>query len=289
MVETAEQKEQLQIQNELVEQKNEEITSSITYARRIQKAILPPDDLLTELLPDSFILYKPKDIVAGDFYWAEKEGDLLFIAAADCTGHGVPGAMVSVVCNAALNRSIREFELNDPAKILDKTRDIVVESFNQSDEEVKDGMDISLCTLNLKTKELKFAGANNPLWIIRQQGEESLIDTSAAKVFDADGMQLIEVKGDKQPVGVHFDPKPFKSHSFQMSAGESVYLFSDGYPDQFGGDKGKKFMYKAFKSKLLSICSKPFQSQEKDLDRTIENWKDGMEQTDDICVIGFKI
>ena len=148
-----------------VESKNKEITDSITYAKRIQSAILPPEKVVKESLEDSFILYKPKDIVAGDFYWLEQKNGKVLFAAADCTGHGVPGAMVSVVCNNALNRSVREHGLTDPGKILDKTREIVIEEFEKSDEEVNDGMDIAICSL--EGNSLQYAGAHNPLWVIR--------------------------------------------------------------------------------------------------------------------------
>ncbi|GAG60940.1 unnamed protein product, partial [marine sediment metagenome] len=182
------QKEEVEYQKDMVEEKNREITDSITYALRIQEAILPPDRIVKEYLQESFILYKPKDIVAGDFYWMEVIGDTTIFAAADCTGHGVPGAMVSVVCHGALNRSVREFGLTDPAKILDKTRELVIETFEASDEEVKDGMDIALCSLT--GTELQYAGAHNPLWVLRN-GE------------------VLETKADKQPIGKYAELKPF--------------------------------------------------------------------------------
>jgi serine phosphatase RsbU (regulator of sigma subunit) len=165
----------------LVEHKNLEITQSIEYAKHIQTAILPPKRIVKEYLPNSFILYKPKDIVAGDFYWMERKGDLVMFAAADCTGHGVPGAMVSVICNNGLNRSVKEFGIVESEKILDKAREIVVSEFEKSDEEVKDGMDISLCVLNTKTKQLKWSGANNPLWLIRSKDSNSFVAEAGAK------------------------------------------------------------------------------------------------------------
>ena len=171
-----------------LEEKNTEILDSINYAKRIQTAILPPNSQLNAALPEHFVLYQPKDIVAGDFYWLEEVNDAVLFAAADCTGHGVPGAMVSVICNNGLNRSVREFGLIEPGKILDQTRDIVIQEFEKSDEEVKDGMDIALCSLS--GLNLKYAGAHNPLWIIRN-GE------------------IIEFKADKQPIGKFIEPKPF--------------------------------------------------------------------------------
>ena len=161
------QKEEVESQKHIVEHKNREILDSITYAKRIQSAILPQPKLVKEFLEDSFVLYKPKDIVAGDFYWLEVVEETVLFAAADCTGHGVPGAMVSVVCNNGLNRAVREYKLIEPDQILNKTRELVVKEFEKSDENVMDGMDISLCALNTKTNQLKWAGAHNPLWILR--------------------------------------------------------------------------------------------------------------------------
>ncbi len=254
--------------NLIIEEKNREIMDSINYAKRIQSAILPPEKVVKEYLSQSFILYKPKDIVAGDFYWLEhRDGKILF-AAADCTGHGVPGAMVSVVCNNALNRSVREHGLTEPGMILNKTREIVVEEFEKSDEEVNDGMDIALCTL--EDNILHYAGAHNPLWIIRK-GE------------------LMETKANKQPIGKFDNQLPYTTHIFELEKGDSVYVFSDGYVDQFGGEKGKKYKAQAFKKLLLSIQEKSMEEQKSIIDNTFESWKGNLEQVDDVCVIGVKI
>jgi serine phosphatase RsbU (regulator of sigma subunit) len=262
------QKTLIQHQKIEVDEKNREIMDSINYARRIQSAILPPDKIVKEYLRNSFILYQPKDVVAGDFYWLEhKEGIILF-AAADCTGHGVPGAMVSVVCNNALNRSVREHGITDPGLILDKSREIVTAEFEKSDEEVKDGMDIALCTLN--GDKLAYSGANNPLWIIRN-GE------------------VLETKADKQPIGKYADLKPFTTHHIQLKKGDTIYIFSDGFVDQFGGEKGKKFKPKAFKELLLSIQNTSMEEQKDIINNTFENWKGDLEQVDDICVIGVRV
>lgn len=257
-------------QKEKMELKNKEITDSINYAKRIQAAILPADNVFIRHLPDSFVLYKPKDIVAGDFYWLEKKDDLVIFAAADCTGHGVPGAMVSVICNNALNRSVREFNLTDPAKILDKTREIIISEFEKSDEEVKDGMDISLCCYNPTSKQLVWAGANNPLWIINESG-------------------LTEYKADKQPIGKFYDPKPYTSHTLQLKKNDLIFIFTDGYQDQFGGPKGKKFKASSLKSLILSLRDKSTAEQKAIIDNIFESWKGILEQIDDVCVIGVKI
>ncbi len=225
---------------------------------------------MKEHLQESFILYKPKDIVAGDFYWMEGVNNLIIFAAADCTGHGVPGAMVSVVCHNAMNRAVREFMLIEPDEILNKTRDIVVETFEKSDEDVRDGMDVALCTINTESKKLSFSGANNGLYFIRN-GE------------------LLQIKPDKQPIGKYDDSKPFTKHEMDLEKGDVIYTFSDGYADQFGGPKGKKFMYRPFRELLLSIHTKPMSEQHDLLMNAFEEWRGKMEQIDDVCVIGVRI
>jgi len=257
-------------QKEIIEEKQREILESIEYALRIQTAILPPEKIVKQYLENSFILYKPKDIVAGDFYWMESIGDLVLFAACDCTGHGVPGAMVSVVCHNALNRAVREFGLTQPSTILDKTSEIVKENFSKSEEDIKDGMDISLCAFNIKTNKLEWAGANNPLWLISNQ-------------------ELIETKADKQSIGNSEDSKPFTNHTFTLKAGENIYIFSDGFQDQFGGEGEKKFTKKRFKELLLSLQSLTIQAQGIAIDKFIVDYRKETEQTDDILVMGVKI
>lgn len=257
-------------QKEAIALKNKEITDSITYAKRIQNAILPSDKTMKEHLPDSFVLYKPKDIVAGDFYWMEMSNENILFAAADSTGHGVPGAMVSVVCKNALSRSVREYKLNEPAKILDKAKEIIIQEFEKCEEEVQDGMDISLCSLNFKTNELQWAGANNPLLIIRNK-------------------EILETKPDKQPVGMFAAGQKFTNHIFHLIKGDQIYVFTDGYSDQFGGPNKKKLKYKAFKQLLLDNHLRPMADQKAQLDNAIELWKGPLEQVDDICLVGVRI
>lgn len=261
----------IEIQKHLVENKNREITDSIEYALRIQNAILPPAGIVKQSLGSSFIYYKPKDIVAGDFYWIEKINDTVLFAACDCTGHGVPGAMVSVICHNALNRAVREFGLKQPAEILDKTAELVIENFSKSEEDIKDGMDISLCAYNTSTKTLQWAGANNPLWLIKN-GE------------------LIETKADKQPIGMSDSRKPFTNHIFNVSSSDTIYLFSDGVTDQFGGETGnKKLTKKRFREFILSIQGKEIEEQGISLEEFITNYRKTTEQIDDMLVIGVKI
>ena len=259
------------IQKSIVEEKQREITDSISYALRIQNALLPPQKLVKQYLKNSFILYKPKDIVAGDFYWMELINDKILFAACDCTGHGVPGAMVSIVCHNALNRAVREFGLSEPAAILDKTTEIVIENFAKSEENIKDGMDISLCAYNKKTNQLEWSGANNSLWII-QNGN------------------LLETKADKQPIGMNENSKPFTNHLFTLNTGDTIYLFTDGFADQFGGETGeKKLTRKKFKEKLISIQNLTLQEQGIALDKFIIDYKKDIEQIDDILVMGVQV
>jgi serine phosphatase RsbU (regulator of sigma subunit) len=264
---TRQQKHIIEHQKAVVEEAHKEIKDSIDYAKRIQTAILPPPLRIKKYLKHSFVLYKPKDVVAGDFYWIEPQKSRILYAAADCTGHGVPGAMVSVICNNALNRSVREFALVDPGEILTKTREIVIQEFEKSDEEVKDGMDIALCSI--EGNILKYAGALNPLIIIRNK-------------------KIIEIKADKQPIGQFDNMTPFTTHTFELQNGDSLYIYSDGYVDQFGGAKGKKFKSRAFKDLLLSVQDKSMEEQKVFINETFESWKGEEGQIDDVVVMGVR-
>lgn len=270
-VEAELQRDEISKQHIELEVKTKEITDSINYAKRIQEAMLPPLYYFNHNVPNNFIFYLPKDIVAGDFYWMEATNDWSVFAAADCTGHGVPGAMVSVICANALNRSVREYKLTEPARILDKTLEIVLEKFEKSEEDVKDGMDISLCAFNGKTGKLQYAGANNPLWVVRKGTNN-----------------IEEYKANKQPIGSYLHHEPFRNHSLELKDGDTAYLFSDGYADQFGGELGKKFKTINFKNLLTSIAHMPIEEQFKEVKRAFYDWKGDFEQLDDICIIGFK-
>jgi len=267
---TRKQKHVIEKQNELVEEKQKEILASITYAKRLQDAILPPPDFIKQHLPDNFILYKPKDVVAGDFYWMEVVDDYIFIAAADSTGHGVPGAMVSVVCSNALNRSVKEFGLRDTGKILDKVTDLVLETFEKSISDVKDGMDISLLAFHKPSRRIQWSGANNPLW------------------YFAEG-EFKEIKANKQPIGKYDNRQPFTAQNIEYSDNAIFYLFTDGYADQFGGPKGKKFKYKQLEEILHSIHNKNLEEQKKILGEIFESWRENVEQVDDVCIIGIQM
>lgn len=260
----------IQKQKQVIEHHQKEITDSINYAKRLQEAILPSQNQFNNLLPENFVYYRPKDIVAGDFYWLENVDDTVYFAAADCTGHGVPGAMVSMVCSNALTRVVLEYGITEPGKILDEVRKIVIATFEKSGTDIKDGMDISLCALNKNTNELKWAGANNPLWY-----------------FQDDKMN--EVKADKQPIGKCDNPVPFTTHSVLLQKGDSVFIFTDGYADQFGGPKGKKFMYKQMKDIIQRHTGEHMLSQKLHLDVAFGNWMNVNDQVDDVCVIGVRV
>jgi tetratricopeptide (TPR) repeat protein len=277
------QKEEVETQKTLVEAKNKDILDSITYAKQLQDAILPPISLIKKHLPESFVFYKPKDIVAGDFYWMEKVDETVLIAAADCTGHGVPGALVSIVCSNALNRAVKEFKIKEPGKILDKVREIVVETFSQRHMltekkwEIQDGMDISLIAISPGNPEpsvnnlnIQWSGANNALWYIMQN-------------------EIREIPPDKQPIGIYDKSKPFTTHTLRVQKGDTLYLFTDGYADQFGGPNGKKFMAKQLSEKLNEIGDKTMEEQKKILEQIFMDWKGSLYQVDDVLIIGIKV
>lgn len=268
---TNKQNKIIEQQKVMVEIKNKEVTDSITYAKRIQNAILPEWELKERMFSDSFILYHPRDIVSGDFYWyAEKHGKKL-IAAVDCTGHGVPGAFMSMIGNAFLNQVVNEKGITTPGEILAELRNLVIKALKQTGEsgEQRDGMDISLLSVNGMKAE--WAGANNALWIIRN-GE------------------IIEYKGDKRPIGYFLGRNlPFQNHSIDLQTGDALYILTDGFADQFGGPKGKKFKYSHLKKLLLSIQDQTMEDQHKVLMHSFIEWQGVLEQVDDVCVIGIRI
>ncbi len=264
------QNESLERQKLFIEQKQKQILESISYAKYLQEAILPPKSFLDQYIPQNFIIYKPKDIVAGDFYWSEKVGDIFFVAVADSTGHGVPGALVSIVCCNALNRAVKEFKLNKTGEVLDKTSALVVETFDKSTSEIKDGMDISLLAIDFVNKKICWSGANNPLWYITDS-------------------QLKVIKPNKQPIGKTDKIVPFVTHEIVYEPNTTFYLFTDGFADQFGGENGKKFMYKKFSELLVRNNHLAIQQQAEVVLSVFDDWKGNQEQVDDVCVIGLKI
>jgi serine phosphatase RsbU (regulator of sigma subunit) len=280
-------------QKELVEHKNKEILDSINYAKYIQNALLPSEKVISDLHVDCFILFKPKDIVSGDFYWIHNNPSTklteneVYIAAVDCTGHGVPGALVSVVGNNGLNRCVKEFSIHDTGKILDKLSELVEETFEKSENELKDGMDISLLKIKSDSSvssdknvvHIQWSGANNPVWIIKNS-------TSSGGV---ESKEIIAIKADKQPVGKYDHRKPFTSHQLTLQKGDRLYLFTDGYADQFGGPKGKKYKYRQLEDLLVSTSHLPLNDQKIALEDSFANWTGNYEQVDDVCIIGISV
>ena len=266
--------------NEQLAEKNKEITDSIFYAKCIQEALLPLTEEIKDKLPNSFILFKPKDIVSGDFYWFANIGrdgvSSYIIAAVDCTGHGVPGAFMSMLGNAYLNEIVNEKGITKPSEILEKLKGEIIKSLKQKSGigERQDGMDIALCNLEFLDGQagikLQYSGANNPLFVVRNG-------------------QLMETMADRQPIGIYVDSKPFTNHILDLQKDDIIYIFSDGYIDQFGGPQAKKYMIKRFKQLLLDIQDKNMQQQKEHLDKTIEDWKGSEGQVDDILVIGIKV
>jgi serine phosphatase RsbU (regulator of sigma subunit) len=266
----------LTLQNIEISQQHKEIKDSIKYAKRIQEAILPPVEQINKLLPENFILYKPKDIVSGDFYWVEEKNDIVYFAVVDCTGHGVPGAFMSIVGRNGLNEAINTLNNPNPAEILDYLNFFVNQSLHQTYEHstIRDGMDLTLCAYNKNNHSLQFAGANNSLWQIKNKNGE-----------------FIEIKADKQPIGnyVGFNTKPFTNHVVQFEQNDCFYLMSDGFADQFGGPKGKKYKYSRLKELIASAYHKNMNEQLALLSEEFEKWKGNIEQVDDVCIMGIKL
>lgn len=275
----AESNNQLEIKNEIIEEKNKDIRDSINYAQRIQQAILPPTEKIDLVLKDYFILFKPKDIVSGDFYWhavvkttpqdGRPSDNIVVMAAVDCTGHGVPGALMSIIGSTILNQTTTAAAVNSPADALGFLNKEITKTLNS----IKDGMDMALCAINFEKLELQYAGANNPLYIVRQK-------------------QFIEVKADKLAIGADTDDaavKVFTNHTIKLEKGDSVYLFTDGYADQFGGPNGKKFKYKKFQELLIEMQDNTMEEQKHILNYHHEQWKGVLDQVDDILVIGIRI
>ena len=293
-----EQKRELEKANVEIEAQKTEIEDSIIYAQNIQKAVLPSFDLREEILPEHFIFFRPRNIVSGDFFWVKKLKNFVVVAIADCTGHGVPGAFMSMLGFMFLNEIVTTRSLDNAGQILNKLREKVKKSLHQSGKEgeAKDGMDMSFFIIDTESKELQFSGAFNPLYIIR---ENSNIDES--ETFEIEGIKpykskdesveatLIEIKGDRQPIAIYMYEKEFSNHVFQLKPGDRIYSFTDGYPDQFGGEEGKKFNAKRFKEFLLSIRNNSIEKQKELITENFYSWMGEIEQVDDVLLMGLKI
>lgn len=262
---------EIEKRNKEIAEKNLEITDSIRYAKRIQDSILPSKKQLDSLFKEYFVLYKPKDIVCGDFYWVAEVGNLTLFAAVDCTGHGVPGAFMSLIGYNLLLDAISK-GITEPAKILDEMNDSLFMKINQNkDSSVQDGMDIGLCSYNRSEQEIHFAGANNSLWLVRNE-------------------RLVEIKGNKFPVGSFIgNDRRFTNNSYKVQPGDNIYLFSDGYHDQFGGPGGKKLMKKNFQQLIISCAGLSLNNQCNHLNSSFEKWKGNLEQLDDVLLIGVRV
>lgn len=271
------QKLETEKQKDLVMEKQKDITDSINYALRIQEAILPSPHMQDELFEESFILFRQKDIVSGDFYWYNVKDEKKIVTAVDCTGHGVPGALMSMLGMTFLNEIVNHLGITKPVSILSELRDRVKETLKQkgSEGESKDGMDMALISVDAKTLKLEFCGANNPLWIYRPENGS---------------ISFFEIEPDKRPVGYFRGLGiPFTNKEFQLQKGDRIYMFTDGFADQFGGPKGKKFKYKQLQGLLAVIAEESMAQQHKILSETFDTWKGSLEQVDDVCVIGLKV
>ncbi len=274
-----------QLQKNIIEEKHKEITDSINYAERIQRSFLASKELLDENLKNYFVFFKPKDVVSGDFYWSAKLSNGNFaLVTADSTGHGVPGAIMSLLNVTSLEKAIEHH--SNPAEILNHTRQTIIERLKKdgSEEGGKDGMDCSLLVFDFANKQLFIAAANNPVWIIRSN---SPFEGGVRRTGD---VELIEIKPDKMPVGKNDKQDlSFTTHTVELQKGDTIYTLTDGFPDQFGGDKGKKFMSKKLKELLLANVHLPIPQQKGLLDSTFKNWVGDLEQVDDVCIIGIKV
>jgi serine phosphatase RsbU (regulator of sigma subunit) len=279
---------EIEKQKDHIQKINTDITDSINYAKYIQSSILPKADQLELYLGEHFVLYKPKDIVSGDFYWISYIENKTIIAAVDCTGHGVPGAFMSMLGTALLNEIINKEYITHPGVILRRLRKEVINSLQQKGErgEQKDGMDIALCTLDLENMKLQFAGANNPLYLIRKSNLEK-VGVLRSELTGDD--RLYEIKGDLMPIGIHDRMENFTTHEINIYKGDSFYLFTDGFPDQFGGRDSKKFGYKQFREHLLKNNSMTMPGQKTSLEKVLKEWMGNNSQIDDILVVGFRI
>ena len=300
--EVKERTSEINLQKEKLTKSNEEIVSSIKYAKRIQLAILPSDDHVKNLLPDSFIFYRPKDVVSGDFYFVETthttsvdQTRYTIFAAVDCTGHGVPGAFMSIVGNNFLNQSLTEPDVNSPAEALNYLNHGVNKTLRKSIDgaSVRDGMDIAMCALNADQSQLIFAGAKNPLYLMRLKTELNLdeLPPNAEVIAESETRVILQIKGDKHPIGDLFDDKlrPYTNHHISTRKGDQVFIFSDGYADQFGGPKGKKYSYRRFRNYLLEIADLDMVEQRTSLELEFEKWLGDMEQIDDVLVLSIRI
>jgi len=283
-------------QRDILAEQKQEIEDSINYAKRIQQAVLPHDEYIEKIINDFFILFRPKDIVSGDFYWALKIEGKIIITAADCTGHGVPGAFMSMLGMSFLHQIVRIEKHTHAHDILNSLRIKIIEALKQKGviSEQKDGMDMALCVIDTKTNKVEFSGANNPLYIVTKANKLNINSNSTVKLNENlleehNGFNLFEVKPNKMPIAIYVHMEDFNNNEIQLEKGDCIYMFSDGFADQFGGKKGKKFKYKPFKKLILGNSQKPMKEQHELLEKSFVQWHEGYEQIDDVVVIGLRI
>jgi serine phosphatase RsbU (regulator of sigma subunit) len=285
------QRDEIEAQRDLVFNQKKEITDSISYAQRIQAAVLPHKEYMDDIMSEYFVFFKPRDIVSGDFYWIKEVNSSLIVVAADCTGHGVPGAVMSMLGIALLNEQLGKSWIDRPGEILgqlrSKVKEMLVQQGNIRDQ--KDGMDMAIAILDKEKMELQFAGANQSLYLVRPKDGFSGIEPALGAALEGKESLLFELKGDKQPIGVHWEERDFSNQTLQLQQGDSMYLFTDGYVDQFGGEMRKKFKTARFKELLLSVQAEPMAVQKQTIENTFESWRGNLEQIDDVCVIGVRI
>lgn len=285
------QNEEIVTQRDEIHKQHEQITDSIKYAQRIQEALLPPKEMLEEVLPEHFIFFKPRNIVSGDFYWVKKISNFTLIVAADCTGHGVPGAFMSMLGISFLNEIASKANITKASEVLTIMRNKVKQSLRQeSENKSKDGMDIALCVIDNNTSDIQFSGAYNPLYIVRKDvNMEEYENEKNIKILKEKDTTLIEIKADRQPIAIYPKEKEFTNKDFKVQKGDCLYIFSDGFADQTGGEKKRKYLSKNLKKLFINLHDKNMNDQEEILDTTFHNWKADNEQIDDIVIIGIRI
>ena len=290
-IESVRAEEKFRKEHLLVLQQKQAITDSISYARRIQKAVLPSPAYIDNILSDYFTIYKPKDIIGGDFYWVREIDDYKVVIVADSTGHGVPGALMSMLGVTLLNEQFRTFGIRQPAVILGHLRNKVKEILAQegSVKDQKEGIEMAIVILDLEKKELQFAGANRPLFLYRKNERLSEAEKIPISSLENDDYELFVIKGDKQPIGVHWEETEFTTHLVKLQENDSLYIFSDGFVDQFGGKRRKKFKTHNFKKLLLSVQAESMENQRKLIEEAFDEWRGSHEQIDDVCVIGLRV
>lgn len=290
-IESVRAEEKIRKQHLLVLQQSQAITDSISYARRIQKAVLPSPAYIDKVLSDYFTIYKPKDILSGDLYWIREIEGYKVVIVADSTGHGVPGALMSMLGVTLLNEQFRTFGIRQPGVVLghlrNKVKEILAQEGSASDQ--KEGLDMAIAIIDQEKKELQFAGANLPLFLIRNKAQSAGAEKIPYSSLENDDYELYVIKGDQQPVGLHWEETAFTNHVISIEDLDTLYLFSDGFVDQYGGKKRKKFKTRNFKKLLLSVQVETMRNQRKEIEEAFDNWRGNNEQIDDVCIIGVKL